>query len=184
MSVDTHRSRFRHLVIVAAGLFGAAVLAIGLTVWWLRLDAIDDATKDSDHLAIVLAEQTNRAVQSIDLVLEGIQGRLENLGAKTQDNFGHLQQDKTTYSSLTDSLSHLSQAALIALIDKNGRVVITTQKWPTPTIDLTNRDYYPHFKNNDDKRIYVGKPVADHITGLETIFFGKRINDSNNAFLG
>src|SRR5665811_179555 len=184
MSLRADRSRFRFLVAIAAGLLGAAVLAIGLTVWWLRLDAIDDATKDSDHLAIVLAEQTNRAVQSIDLVLDEIQKRLENLGARTQDNFGHLQQDITTYHSLTDSLSRLSQAALIALIDKNGRVVITTQKWPTPPIDLANRDYYQHFKNNDDKGIYVGKPVADHTTGLETIFFGKRINDSNNAFLG
>jgi hypothetical protein len=39
-------------------------------------------------------------------------------------------------------------------------------------------------QNNDDKGIYVGKPVADHTKGLETIFFAKRINDSNNAFLG
>jgi len=172
------------LVAIAAGLLAAAVLAIGLTIWWLRSDEIGDATRDTGNLATVLAEQTNLAVQSIDLVINEIQERLENLGARTQDNFGHLQQDLTTYHSLTDSLAHLSQAALIALIDKNGRVVITTQKWPTPTIDLTNRDYYPHFKNNDDKGIYVGKPVADHITGLETIFFGKRINDSNNAFLG
>jgi len=184
MSLRADRSRFRFLVAIAAGLLGAAVLAIGLTVWWLRLDAIEDATKDSDHLAIVLAEQTNRAVQSIDLVLDEIQKRLENLGARSQDNFGHLQQDITTYHSLTDSLSHLSQAALIALIDKNGRALVTTQKWPTPTIDLTNRDYFQHFKNNDDRGVYVGTPVNDHITGLETIFFGKRINDSNNAFLG
>jgi diguanylate cyclase (GGDEF)-like protein len=184
MSRRADRSKFRFLVAIAAGLLGAAVLAIGLTVWWLRLDAIDDATKDSDHLAIVLAEQTNRAVQSIDLVLDEIQKRLENLGARTQDNFSHLQQDITTYHSLTDSLSRLSQAALIALIDKNGRVVVTTQKWPTPTIELTNRDYFQHFKNNDDRGVYVGTPVADHTTGLETIFFGKRINDSNNAFLG
>src|ERR1022692_2804797 len=184
MSRRADRSKFRFLVAIAAGLLGAAVLAIGLTVWWLRSDAIDDATKDSDHLAIVLAEQTNRAVQSIDLVLDEIQKRLENLGARTQDNFGHLQQDITTYHSLKDSLSHLSQAALIALIDKNGLVVVTTQKWPTPSIDLTNRDYFQFFKNNDDRGVYVGKPVADHTTGLETIFFGKRINDSNNAFLG
>src|SRR5476651_507595 len=184
MSRRADRSKFRVLVAIAAGLLGAAVLAIGLTVWWLRSDAIDDATKDSDHLAIVLAEQTNRAVQSIDLVMDEIQKRLENLGARTQDNFGHLQQDITTYHSLTDSLSRLSQAALIALIDKNGRVVVTTQKWPTPTIELTNRDYFQHFKNNDDRGVYVGSPVAEHTTGLETIFFGKRINDSNNAFLG
>ena len=184
MSVRPDQSIFRFLVAVAAVLLVAAVLAIGLTVWWLRADAIDDATMDSDHLAIVLAEQTNRAVQSIDLILDEIQGRIENLGARTQDNFGHLQQDKTTYHSLTDSLSHLSQAALIALIDKNGQVVVTTQKWPTPPIDLTNRDYFQHSKNNDDRGVYVGIPVADHTTGLETIFFSKRINDSNNAFLG
>ena len=82
MSVDTHRSRFRHLVIVAAGLFGAAVLAIGLTVWWLRADAISDATSDTGNPATVLAEQTNLAVQSIDLVLNEVQERLENLGAR------------------------------------------------------------------------------------------------------
>ena len=99
MSFRADRTRFRFLVAIAAGLLGAAVLAIGLTVWWLRADAIEDATKDSDHLAIVLAEQTNRAVQSIDLVLDEIQERLENLGARTQDNFGHLQQDKNTFHS-------------------------------------------------------------------------------------
>jgi diguanylate cyclase (GGDEF)-like protein len=184
MSIRADRSSILKLVVIAAGILGTAAIALGLTVWWLRSDAIDDATRDTGNLATVLAEQTNLAVQSIDLVLNEIQERLENLGARTQDNFGHLQQDKNTYHSLTDSLSHLSQAALIALIDKNGRVVTTTQKWPTPTIDLTNRDYFQHFKNNDDKGIYVGKPVADHTTGLETIFFGKRINDSNNAFLG
>ena len=184
MSLRADRSRFRFLIAIAAGLLGAAVLAIGLTVWWLRADSVGDATSDTGNLATVLAEQTNLAVQSIDLVINEIQERLENLGARTQDNFGHLQQDKNTYHSLLDNLAHLSQAALIALIDKNGRVVMTTQKWPTPTIDLTNRDYFQHFKNSDDKGIYVGKPVADHTTGLETIFFGKRINDSNNAFLG
>src|ERR1035438_5804618 len=184
MSLRADQSIFRFLVAVAAGLLGAAVLAIGLTVWWLRADEIGDATKDTGNLATVLAEQTNLAVQSIDLVFNEIRERLENLGARTQDNFGHLQQDRNTFHSLLDNLSHLSQAALISLIDKNGQVVIVTQKWPTPPIDLTNRDYFQHFKNSDDKGIYVGNPVPDHTTGLETIFFAKRINDSNNAFLG
>ena len=91
MSIRADRSRFRFLIAIAAGLLGAAVLAIGLTVWWLRADEIGDATRDTGNLATVLAEQTNLAVQSIDLVLNEIQERLENLGARTQDNFGHLQ---------------------------------------------------------------------------------------------
>src|ERR1700690_4590480 len=113
MSFRADRTRFRFLVAVAAGLLGAAVLAIGLTIWWVRSDAIEDATSDTGNLATALAEQTNLAVQSIDLVLNEIQERLENLGARTQDNFGHLQQDINTYHALLDSLGHLSQAALI-----------------------------------------------------------------------
>src|SRR5450755_419823 len=120
MSIRANRSSILKLVVIAAGLLGAAVLAIGLTVWWLRADEIGDATKDTGNLATVLSEQTNLAVQSIDLVLNEIQERLENLGARTQDNFGHLQQDLTTYHSLTDSLAHLSQAALTSFISSQG----------------------------------------------------------------
>ena len=169
---------------IAAGLLGAAVLAIGLTVWWLRSDAIADATSDTGNLATILSEQTNLAVQSIDLVINEIGGRLENIGATTQENLAHLEQDKNTFHLLKDSLSRLSQAELIALIDKNGRVLVTTQKWPSPQVDVSDRDYFQHLKNSDEKGIYVAKPVADRTRGLETIFFGKRINDSNNAFLG
>jgi hypothetical protein len=80
MSVRSERSRFQFLVVIAAGLLGAAVLAIGLTVWWLRTDEIDAVTKNTDNLAIVLAEQTNLAVKSIDVVINEIQERIENIG--------------------------------------------------------------------------------------------------------
>ncbi len=184
MSIRATQLTFRSLVAIAVGVLGAAVLSIGLTVWWLRTDAIRDAVRDSSNLATVLSEQTNLAVQSIDLVITEIQGRLKNLGANTQDSFGHLSEDKSTYRLLTDSLSRLSQAGFIGLIDKNGRLMATTQKWPTPHIDVSDRDYFQHFKNNDDKGIYVSKPIADRTKGLQTIIFGKRIDDADNAFLG
>ena len=142
ISARADRSIFRFLVAVATGLLGAAVIAIGMTVWWLRSDAISDATNDTGNLATVLAEQTNLAVQSIDLVLNEIQVRLENLGATTDENYRHLEQDKNTYHALLDSLPHLSQAGLIALIDRNGRVLVTTQKWPSPGVDVSDRDYF------------------------------------------
>ena len=184
MSIRAKRFRFRLLVAVAVGILGAAALAISVTIWWLRSDEIRDATRDTAILATVLAEQTNRAIQSIDLVQDEIREQLDNIGARSQDNFGHLRQDKNTYHSLLDRLSRLSQAAFIALIDNDGKVVVTTQKWPTPSIDISDRDYFQFFKTIDDNHIYVGRPVPDRTTGLRTIFFAKRINDANNTFLG
>ena len=184
MSVHADRSSFRLLVVVAAGLLGTAVIAIGLTIWWLRADAIDDASRDTSNLAIVLAEQTNRAVQSIDLVLNEIQERIESLGARTENNFRRLLQDEDTYQLLTDRLSHLSHATLIGVVDKNGWLVTSTQKWPSPAIDFSDREHFQYFRNNNDEGIYIAKPVADRIKGDQVIFFSKRINDANNAFLG
>src|SRR5665647_2264602 len=118
MSNRADRSSFRFLIAVAAGLLGTAALAIGLTVWWLRADAIRDASTDTGNLATVLAEQTNRSVQSIDLMLNELQERIELLGARTPNDFRRLLQGEDTYQLLTERMAHLSHITLIALVDK------------------------------------------------------------------
>ena len=89
MSVQAERSGFRNLVVVAAGILGTAVLALGLTVWWLRSDAIDDASKNAANLAIVLAEQTSRSVQSIELILNEVQATSHTSAPQRQRPFAN-----------------------------------------------------------------------------------------------
>jgi diguanylate cyclase (GGDEF)-like protein len=184
MSVQTERSGFRNLVVVAAGVLGAATLALSLTVWWLRSDAIDDASKNAANLAIVLAEQTTRSVQSIELVLNEVQEHLERIGVTTPDAFRRLLHGEDTFKLLTERLSHLSNAALIALIDNRGRLVSSTNQWPFPSTDLSDHENFQHFLKNDDKGIYIAKPVIDRFKGEQIVLFSKRFNNANNVFIG
>jgi diguanylate cyclase (GGDEF)-like protein len=184
MSARTDRSSFRSLVLVAGGILATAALALSLTVWWLRSDAINDASKDAANLAIVLAEQTARSVQSIDLILDEVQQQIKRIGATTPDAFRKLLSGEDTYNLLTERLSHLSNATLIALIDNNGRLVSSTNKWPLPHIDLSEHENFQHFRINDDKRIYIAKPVTDRFKGIKIVLFSKRFNDANNVFVG
>ena len=184
MSVQTERSGFRNLVVVAAGVLGAATLALSLTVWWLRSDAIDDASKDAANLAIVLAEQTTRSVQSIELVLNEVQEHLERIGVTTPEAFRRLLNGEDTFKLLTERLSHLSNAALIALIDNRGRLVSSTNQWPFPSTDLSDHENFQHFLKNDDKGIYIAKPVIDRFKGEQIVLFSKRFNNANNVFIG
>jgi len=184
MSVQTERSDFRNLVVVAAGFLGAATLALSLTVWWLRSDAIDDASKNAANLAIVLAEQTSRSVQSIELVLNEVQEHLERIGVTTPEAFRRLLHGDDTFKLLTERLSHLSNAALIALIDNRGRLVSSTNQWPFPSTDLSDHENFQHFLKNDDKGIYIAKPVIDRFKGEQIVLFSKRFNNANNVFIG
>ena len=175
---------FKALIGVAVVLIGLAVLAIGLTVSALRSDALEDAVQDSGNIATVLAEQTARSVQSIDLVLTGIQEHLTYLGVETPDDFHRLMRTESGNRFLRDRLARLPQADVIALIDKDGQILNSTRSWPSPTADVTDRDYFQHLKATDDNKLHVSIAVANRVSGTQTIFFGKRLNDVNGDFLG
>src|SRR5450759_2603703 len=123
MPIRARTSNFRFLIAITVGLTCTATLAIALTIWWLRSDAIREASANTGNLAVVLAEQTANSVQSIDLVLTEIQGQVETRGAQAPDDFDRVLRDEDTYKLLMERLSRLQQAELIGLVDKNGRLV-------------------------------------------------------------
>ena len=67
MPKNTFRNDFRILSSVAFGLITLSVLAIGLTIWGLRSDAIQEAENDTGNIAAVLSEHLARSIQSIDI---------------------------------------------------------------------------------------------------------------------
>jgi diguanylate cyclase (GGDEF)-like protein len=184
MSAGANRWNFSILVGVTATILAIAVFAIGLTVWWLRADAVRDAGANADNLASVLAEQTNRSIQSIDLLLNDIQERTEALGVTTPESFRNLLRGEDIYTFLKERMERLSQVSLIGLTDNNGRLVNDTKQWPVPPTDLSDRQYFRHFKNENDEAIYVASPVIGRNSGEQTLFFARRLNGSNNDFLG
>ena len=184
MRIRARTSNFQFLIAVALAVTFSAALAIGLTVWWLRSDAIDDASRDSNNLAVVLAEQVTNSIQSIDLVLTGIQYQIEILSAQSPNDVDRVFRGEDTHQFLMERLRQLNQAELIGLADRNGRLVNTTQKWPSPQFDLSDRDHFKHFKNSDDKGIYISDSAVERIKGTQVVFFSKRISGDNNTFLG
>lgn len=184
MSIRAGWSGVRFLMTVTFGLTFTATIAIGLTIWWMHSDAIRDALEDNDKLAVVIAEQFANSTQSIDLVLTEIKDQVEISGAQTPNDFGRVLRAEGTYKFLEGHLPRLQQAEFISLTDKNGRLVNTSRLWPAPERDLSDRDQFEYFKNNDNKGIYISNSEADRIKGTQVIFFSKRINGANDTFLG
>jgi hypothetical protein len=85
---------FRGLISIAVGLIGLAVVALGITIWTLRDDTLREAKSDTANIALVLAEQTDRSVQAIDLVATEIRDRFANYGALEPDAFERLLQSE------------------------------------------------------------------------------------------
>ena len=183
----THRERdltFRSLICVAAGVLGLAVVAIAFTIWALRSDAAEDAARETGNSATILAEQTSRTVQAIDIVLTELQERIYRMGVSTPENFRSLTDNAPMYQLFVERLARLPQAMVISLVDADGKMWTTTRSWPRPNIDLSDREYFTVHKNARGLGIFIGPPLQNRVNGEWTITFSRRIEGPNGEFLG
>jgi hypothetical protein len=85
---------FRTLVGLAIGLIIIGMIATAATIWAWRRDATGAAVRDIGNIATVLAEQTSRSVQSMDLVQSDMIDKLQAMGATSPDSFRRVAESK------------------------------------------------------------------------------------------
>ncbi|HEX3881405.1 MAG TPA: ATP-binding protein [Stellaceae bacterium] len=143
-----------------------------------------DEERDTHNLAVVLAEQTARALQGIDLVLQEAQAMVAAAGVTDEDQY---RQQMGTYDShrfLRDRLRSLPQANAIELIDNAGKIVGYSRGWPALRIDLSERDYVTYWRDHAGTGVVIGAPVVDKITGTWVMTISRRISGPRGEFLG
>ncbi|MEA2739304.1 MAG: hypothetical protein QOH05_2611 [Acetobacteraceae bacterium] len=173
----------RRLIIIGALL----VAAIGSTVTWLILvqheAALTDTQQATTRLAQILAEQTARTMQPVDLTLREIQGWLET-GLPALAPSSDAPASSATYALLAERLKGLPQVDALIIIAANGQLANSSRSFPPPPLDLSNREIYRYFKAHDDHAVFVTAPVQTYIRGTWTVYLARRINGSDGELSG
>jgi len=172
------------LSLVGIALVIVTLVAAGLAVWDLRADAITDYQRDMTNLGVVLAEQTTRSMQAVDLVVREAREKVLAAGVETPDQFTRLMATEDLHHFLRERLKNLPQADALALVNAEGRVVNSSRVWPIPAIDVTDRDHYRHFVDHDDPDAFVSAPVKNRMTGTWTVYLSRRVNGPHGERLG
>jgi diguanylate cyclase (GGDEF)-like protein len=161
----------------------AAVAAIVLIVQ-LRRDAIDDAHRDLSNLALVLAEESAKSVQAIDLVLRDLQDTIGAQQGDSVESFNAYGRSVGMRGELLKKRSQLPQADVFTLIDSEGRLLNSSLRSPHVGLDLSDRDYVAHFKTGGDAALFISAPMQNRTNGTWTIFLARRIAGPSGKFLG
>jgi len=167
-------------IVVVAGIMLAATLAI----WDRHDEAIARSRREMGNLGTVLAAQSARSLQAIDLVMREAQSLVASEGITTPEQFRERMGKDEIHKFLADRVRSLPQANALSLIDATGRIIAFSRTWPTPEINTADRDFYAHFRANDDHRLFIGEPVINKFTGARVITLTRRIDASDGTFLG
>jgi signal transduction histidine kinase len=175
---------YRGLWLICVLLVAATFATGGVVIRQLRNSTIAASERELTNLGIVLAEQTARTIQSVDLSLREVQLRTATLGVRTPDEFRARLTDQDTHQFLITHLQNLPQVETIALIDTNGGVVNWSRDQPLPSYNLSDRDYFRYFSQHDDHDVFISRAAPGRTSGEWVIFIARRIDNPDGTLLG
>jgi diguanylate cyclase (GGDEF)-like protein len=169
-------------------ILGASILAIifgvaGLLIVTQRAAVLAESQQAITSLAHVLAEQTSRTLQPVDLTLREIVSLLTTAGAPTPDGATNWT-SRTTFDLLVDRLKALPQVDALILVGPDGHVLNFSRGFPAASLEVSNRDYYRHFSTRDDHAIFVSVPAKAFLSDRWLVFLSRRVNDAHGTFAG
>ena len=171
--------------VAVAMLVVAMVCTAGLIIWNLHVRVEAESRAALAKLSLVIAEQTSRSLQSVDIVLKQTADRLAADGLTSPDVVRAHMGTQAMHQHLIDLATNLSQISDLFLIDADGRVISTGNFWPPPPdLTVTDREQFKYLRDHDDGTLFVSEPVRGKMTGAWTIFLARRLNDAHGRFLG
>lgn len=171
---------------VLSGLLFIAITLIAacLTIWDLREDRIADEMRDAQSLGVVLAEQTARAIQAVDLVVQQTQAMVQAKGVQAPDQFREQLATEEVHVYLVSRLKNLPQANALALFDGVGSGTNSSNAWPGQLVDVSDREYFRYLRDHSSTDAFVGPPIRSKVNGEWTITIARRVNGPHGEFLG
>ena len=170
-------------------LLGALVLvALGaaacLMIWHDHQSALDEHLRGSDSMGVVLAEQTGRYVQIVDLIVQEVRSKAAGPDFATPEDFQRLMGTPAIQAYLVERVRNVPQAGAVAVIGADGIVVNRSRPGLRDRMDVSNRDYFIWCRDHDDPGIFIGALAAGRLTGEPSVYFARRVNGLGGNFLG
>ena len=188
-SADTHSDPARHLgtmrvLLVALGAVSALIMLAGTagSLWRMRSGALEEAETRLADLSLVLAEQTDRAVDQIDLVLQGAVEEATRAAATAS-----LAPVPALHEALAAQLrsARAPQLGALGLVGADGDLVAFSGAFPPPKLDYGDRDHFRAHRDGPPARLFIGVPQrARLLQGELGVPFSKRIERPDGAFAG
>lgn len=171
---DARRQRLAFGSLAIACIVGVATAFI----FHLRDLAIEASKTEMRNLGAVLAEQTARTFQGVELVLSAIEERAARLDPENASDRA------TLHHLLADKIAGIPQVKHATIVGPDGQLAASSANYPTPDIWLGDRPYFTAHRDSSDLPLVISDPIQSRTGGDWLIFVSRRRTASDGSFAG
>ncbi len=169
----------RYVRLLALLTIVAIIFSVGFLLWGLRDRELNHAHLETISLTRMLMEQTEKNLESTDLLMQSIQERLlTSFGAKQALDSDPV---RLLISSRVSGLKHLRS---IFVVDANGLVVNSSRDLIGQPISVADRDYFKVFAQGRPDFMYLAKPVRSRIDNTWTLTLARKLKAPGGQLRG
>ncbi len=159
-----------------AALLCVALLLVAAVLWQYRASIYKDAQTRGATLAFLLAEQTTRTFQAVDLTLAGLEPSFEG-GALPNHSPGF-------EKLLAQRVDEIDFIHALYVVDPGGRVTQTSGGIGDVVSDGSARSYFAEFERDPKLKFLIGQPLFSRPGRLSAIPVMRRLARADGSFGG
>jgi len=180
------RARPMKFLVAGCVLVAAAVIVVAaLLLVHLHTSATNQTKQTLTSLDTVLAEQTERSLDGIDLIVKDtLVLLLQRRGAVTARTIRALYGGSAVQQLLRAEAGGIPQLDRISIFDSRGRLVNTSEPGLSPNLDISSRPYFQRARDNATPVRFNSEPVHLRSSGLPAIILLRRLNAPDGSFAG
>ena len=175
----------RHaLPIVFVLLVALLVTGAALAIWDSRQTATAEYRSNQAKMGLVLAEQTTRALQVVDLVVQGIRQEVVDEGIDSPDRFRLFMSNEAMFLHLQNRQERMPQLEALVVLDATGHVINNSRGWPPSGAVESDADVFVHFDSITDNGAYISIPQKSDVTKDWAVYLARRVTGRDGQLLG
>ncbi len=161
------------------------ILAAGTAAFttYLKARQIDNSSRAAKSLATILADETDRSIQSVSLIIARAAARLEAAGVDSPASLDQAASAMEFRAFLHDSVAE--DGSLDTIYVESAPTSADERSHPRLTLtDIHVRDQLSALEDAQPDAIHLSSPFRSRTTGAWQLSLAKRVSAKNGGFLG
>jgi PAS domain S-box-containing protein len=172
-------ARRRGWLFGALAIAGIIASAAGV-ILHLRAIAVENGTHEMRNLSAVLAEQTARTLQSVDLVLGSIDGELKRRPVTERSGDDAV----AAHVMLQGKIAGVPQIQRVSVVGADGAMLVSSRLYPSRGLSAADREYFTAARDARAPQLVIGNPILSRIGDQPLIMVSRRLNAADGSFAG
>jgi diguanylate cyclase (GGDEF)-like protein len=164
-----------------AGMLGIIVLL--MFSLYSEYQVVKQHTKiEVENITQVLEEQAVSVFYKADLILREVQRNVRQQDMRLAHGASGLRKQQF-HGLMKSQIDSVPEMDISAVIDAKGDYIYSSFD-PVPNINVNDRDYFKHQRDDATAGLVISPPLISHRTGKWTIILSRRLNFDDGSFAG